>query len=639
MPALPHSLEYYAQLWQNACARGHGSSSCTQDDTSSTAQDKVQNGALLASGRARPPTPEIDTQRWLASQAAQDVHAINETSNQVQQDRACLEKEGHLGLSRVHFVTLSRHFRGLWPWLFLECHKHHRLRHRRKATVAVLSSHGSVFLSNCFVSSFFSRPVRNSVAAMAAWTVMDPAKEARAVLDAMAQSLLDDPSMPTPAPLQTPPADALRALMSGNIAGQAIGKGNSSEVHACQSNPRFVIRTVRQQDEVEWQRELSRLRRVPALSVITTVFATSGRSSLMPRLWPIPRGALRTTEVIRLKYDISAALEMLHRSHIVHADVHADNLMLRAEPPCFVLIDYSGCTGDSVYPLHLGYGASGYGGATHRPPTLESSPAPVRTAHGDYYRLARTILKQLYIGPEPSKRKHSDKDSSLPSHLDKELRTWLERDQWPRPPSPTSPFPPGSWKDSAISPSIILHASLCKANGEVKQDTATFTSPDCKFGNSNGTLVLEGAANDGMQGTGSWEKSAISARFFLKCQLRTCGRFARTIYQEIFPWQAYSNQDGYLVPSNPPPPPPAPSAPTESLTTEQSADGGFAHLTMPAQRVLPPRSLTWVPSPRTPCNQGCELTARLPCTAPSAQQHLTSVRQSASLRIWDRRAQ
>ena len=161
----------------------------------------------------------------------------------------------------------------------------------------------------------------------------------------------------------------------------------------------------------------------------------------------------------------------------------------------------------------------------------------MRTAHGDYYRLARTILKQLYIGPEPSKRRHSDKDTSLPSHLDKELRTWLERDQWPRPPSPTSPFPPGSWKDSAVSPSIILHASLWRANGEVKQDTATFTSPDSKFGNSNGTLVPEGVANDGLQGTGSWENSAISARFFLKCQLRTCGRFACTIYQEIFPWQ------------------------------------------------------------------------------------------------------
>ncbi|CAE7854968.1 unnamed protein product, partial [Symbiodinium necroappetens] len=133
---------------------------------------------------------------------------------------------------------------------------------------------------------YSSRPVRSGVAAMAAWTVLDPTKEARAVLDEMAKSLLDDPSMPAPAQLQSPPAEVLRTLMAGNAAGQAIGKGNSSEVHACQSDPRFVIRTVRQQDEVEWQRELSRLKRVPALSVITTIFATSGRRSLMPRLWP-----------------------------------------------------------------------------------------------------------------------------------------------------------------------------------------------------------------------------------------------------------------------------------------------------------------------------------------------------------------
>ena len=143
----------------------------------------------------------------------------------------------------------------------------------------------------------------------------------------------------------------------------------------------------------------------------------------------------------------SAQVRHLHRAHIVHADVHADNVMLRANPACFVLIDYSGCTGDSVYPLHLGYGASGYGGATHRPPT-----EPVRTAHGDYYRLARTILKQLYIGPEPFKRRHSDKDSSLPSHLDKELRTWL---------GPTTPFPPGSWQDSAI-----YHSACFALEGE-----------------------------------------------------------------------------------------------------------------------------------------------------------------------------
>ena len=57
MPPLPHSLEYYAMLWQEACARGHGSSSNSQDDDTGTAQDTVQQGVLLASGRARPPTP------------------------------------------------------------------------------------------------------------------------------------------------------------------------------------------------------------------------------------------------------------------------------------------------------------------------------------------------------------------------------------------------------------------------------------------------------------------------------------------------------------------------------------------------------------------------------------------------------
>ena len=57
MPPLPHSLEYYAMLWQEACARGHGSSSCSTADDTGTAQDNVQQGVLLTSGRARPPTP------------------------------------------------------------------------------------------------------------------------------------------------------------------------------------------------------------------------------------------------------------------------------------------------------------------------------------------------------------------------------------------------------------------------------------------------------------------------------------------------------------------------------------------------------------------------------------------------------
>ena len=58
------------------------------------------------------------------------------------------------------------------------------------------------------------------------------------------------------------------------------------------------------------------------------------------------------------------------------------------------------------------------------------------------------------------------------------------------------------------------------------------------------------------QGTGSWERSATFAKFFLQGALRTCGTHERAFCQEIFPWQAYTNDDGYLVAENPPPPPP-----------------------------------------------------------------------------------
>ena len=97
------------------------------------------------------------------------------------------------------------------------------------------------------------------------------------------------------------------------------------------------------------------------------------------------------------------------------------------------------------------------------------------------------------------------------------------------------------------------------------ESTTRRPSPASKFGNSNGTLVPEGVASEGTQGTGSWEKSAIR---FVSCEpvVALPGLF----YQEIFPWQAYSNQDGYLVPSNPPPPTPAPSEPPESRTTAAS---------------------------------------------------------------------
>ena len=223
-------------------------------------------------------------------------------------------------------------------------------------------------------------------------------------MDTMTQQLADNSAAPAPTALSSPPAEVLRTLLAGTTAGRAVGRGHSSEVHACQADPYYVIRTVRQQDEIEWQRELSRLRRVPALSVISTVYATNGPRALMPRLWPVPRAALRASEIIKLNFHITAALEMLHRARIVHADIHADNVMIRSDPAC--LIDYAGCTGDSVYPLHLDtYGASGYGGDTHRPPTLE--PPSTSSSHC-VWRLARTILKQLTLA-----RSHRPSESKM----------------------------------------------------------------------------------------------------------------------------------------------------------------------------------------------------------------------------------
>ena len=82
-------------------------------------------------------------------------------------------------------------------------------------TDAALGRHSPCTSGHQSASYFFTRPVRKSVAAMSAWTVMELAQEARTVLDAMAQSLLDDPSMPTPAPLHADSAG--RRATSANV--------------------------------------------------------------------------------------------------------------------------------------------------------------------------------------------------------------------------------------------------------------------------------------------------------------------------------------------------------------------------------------------------------------------------------------
>ena len=81
------------------------------------------------------------------------------------------------------------------------------------------------------------------------------------LVNTMTQLLADQPGVQAPTTLSSPAScEVLRTLLSGTTAGGAVGRGNSSEVHACQADPRYVIKTIRQQDEVEWQRELAKLR-------------------------------------------------------------------------------------------------------------------------------------------------------------------------------------------------------------------------------------------------------------------------------------------------------------------------------------------------------------------------------------------
>eukprot|EP00439_Symbiodinium_sp_Y106_P026711 s2360_g3.t1 len=72
-------------------------------------------------------------------------------------------------------------------------------------------------------------------------------------------------------------------------------------------------------------------------------------------------------QVVRLIGDMRMALSILHDHHIIHGDVRLANIMVRLDPPSFVLIDYGGCL-ESLWPVKQGYMVEGQGGAQHRPP-------------------------------------------------------------------------------------------------------------------------------------------------------------------------------------------------------------------------------------------------------------------------------
>ena len=87
--------------------------------------------------------------------------------------------------------------------------------------------------------------------------------------------------------------------------------------------------------------------------------------------------------------------------------------------------------------------------------------------------------------------------------------------------------------------------------------------------------------------SGSWEQSAVYAKFYLSCGLRTRGAQVRPVFFEVFPFLRYSNQNGYLQIEVPPPPPAI-----EGMTAEPAATVEMTPR-LPSQVVVFPLTGVW----------------------------------------------
>eukprot|EP00439_Symbiodinium_sp_Y106_P009907 s8287_g1.t1 len=228
--------------------------------------------------------------------------------------------------------------------------------------------------------------------------------------------------------------------------------------------------------------------------------------------------------------------------------------MLRADPPSFVLIDYGGSK-ETLWPAALGYGAKGQGGQRFRPPT-EETDAPVMSTHGDFFRLARTVERDFY---HPVVAGHGPGLYTGTARRPSPVARRFHRGRSDRT-LPTSSRR-GTWKQTAHQPAVMLTARLWTPTGVACTDTTFFYNSLERKGNDRGHFVSEPISTVSLtESTGSWEGSTFSPRLMLICELKAKGNFYRPVAQEVCPWFAYSNDDGYLVKEAPSPPPMAPTA-------------------------------------------------------------------------------
>ena len=243
-----------------------------------------------------------------------------------------------------------------------------------------------------------------------------------------------------------------------------------------------------------------------------------------------------------------------------------NNLMLRADPPSFVFIDYGGSK-ETLWPAALGYGAKGQGGQRFRPPT-EETDAPVMSTHGDFFRLARTVERDFYhpvVAGQARTLALPEAGSAARAAMALDhgcsratlCRTFTSGKMLPRGRSDRT-LPTSSRRARGSKRPTSLRSCLRPAYGPRPVSPALTPVLERK-GNDRGHFVSEPISSL-TESTGSWEGSAHSPRLMLICELKAKGNFYRPVAQEVSPWFAYSNDDGYLVKEAPPLPPMAPTA-------------------------------------------------------------------------------
>ena len=115
-----------------------------------------------------------------------------------------------------------------------------------------------------------------------------------------------------------------------------------------------------------------------------------------------------------------------------------------------------------------------------------------------------------YTGTARSRKRRQGGDGTgpwvLPRHVMQDLHQCQDASTWQIRPNPPNLFPPGTWKQTAHQPAIMLTARLWTLTGVACTDTTFFYNSLERKGNDRGHFVSEPISTVSLtESTGSWE--------------------------------------------------------------------------------------------------------------------------------------